>query len=90
MKLMLNEISGLFFDPDFYKTQKKIIPELRVLSENRYVIQAKRRSKFLEKGDFIVVDDDNNNIYVLEKDFIEAYRTKHDLLDKIDPADNLD
>lgn len=73
MRIKLKEVDGIMFDPENYKEQKKMVPELRKISENRYVVQSKRRSKFLEKNDFIVIDRINDNIYVLEKDFINNY-----------------
>jgi len=73
MKLKLGTVDAIEFDSAIYRDIKKQVPCLRRLSENRYVLQGKRRSKILEHGDIIVHDTLKENFFVIEREFVKIF-----------------
>ena len=74
MEINLRKMSCIVFDPEMFRELKKEIPCLRKLSEGRFILQGKRRSKMIEAGDYIVFDRFKENFFVIEKDLVEIFK----------------
>lgn len=66
-------MEAIEFDSEHYRDIKKQVPCLRKLSEGRFVLQGKRRSKIIEHGDLIIYDTTKELFFVIEREFVKIF-----------------